>query len=87
MDDIRYPVLDAYFDEDEKPLADLTEEQLDDIELHAHNLEAALVNLYRSPLGHKRIYSLLGSITDNAPDVAHDSLFNNDCLTYRNKED
>lgn len=86
MDDIRYPTLDAYLDEDQKPLTDLTEEQLDDIEIHVHNLECAMVNLYRSPLSHKLIYSLLGSITDNAPDVAHDSLFDSDCLVYRNKE-
>jgi len=88
MDETRHPTLSAYLAEFSESDCDFcTVEQLDEAEVHATNLETALVNLYRGPLGHDTIRALLGAIFDNAPDVAADPLFGDDCRHYTNLGD
>lgn len=93
VDDLRPPfpisTLESYLDDAELlNILDLhSEETIRAIERHATNLETALVNLHRSPLDDRVIASLLGSIADNSRDVAHDSLFDDQCTTYLNADD
>ena len=82
----RHPTLAAYLSDDVEyhpDLKPLTDEQLDDLELHAANLETALVNIHRAPLGLATL-KLIGAILDNARDIAADDLFDNDCRVYLN---
>lgn len=83
----RHPTLTAYLSEySESDYDHATEAQLDEAEMHAENLESALVNLYRGPLGHDTIHALLAGIFDNARDIAADAIFDDECRTYRNLE-
>ncbi len=75
-DSTKHPVLDAYVDN-----FDFDPATIDELELAAHNLEASLYHLMK--LGSRDMLTeLLGSITDNVPDLIADPLFCDDTYTY-----
>jgi hypothetical protein len=87
-----YPTLNAYLADDLPyldPENNHNPRDMADLEMHAANLETALVNLHRHLLNADTINptqldDLISAISDNAHDVAADDLFTNDCRTYRN---
>jgi hypothetical protein len=78
-DEVDEPTLFAYLHDHEFEGVD--ERDLARLELHASNLETALVNLLRG-LDYDAVNKLQGAIFDNTSDIARDPLFDTDFRHY-----